>query len=493
MLQIANLEEYTEENIPKLLTLVEPILAKRRKLSKKYTRGASQTATMFSENNKSTVVPLEKFFVDLSTGYNAGQPIYRVNVSKDKQKNEIVNKYLDKPIRDDEYSKAMEVIIDYIARYNDDAQQNYDLIKDIFELTSCYEYIYENEDNEIVYTRFDPLQTVATWDYEPLPNLTGLVRKWTEKDINGNNVTKLQTIDKNKICTYIVAGSNARLAEEISIHNWGDVPGFAVETDFSIFEPAEDVIKAYEQLIQNARNTHEYNDSQAKLKIKGYVPENPIFVRNKDGEMVINPVRQKEDEYIRQTKTFYVQENGDIDWILKPTADGELVQVLKTFSDLSFQLTGNPNTNDLAFNSDNLNASAIDRKFYVLDMFTTSIRSMLKKAYLRRWELVFNRINFKKSLTGTESAFDFRDITVEIPKNLPSNNSEMVDYYTKLDGKLSVQTQLEALGYDYFAEKERIDNETEDNMQKNLERMKLLGQNDGYYEEEMEEDRQDTE
>ena len=67
----------------------------------------------------------------------------------------------------------------------DDETENYDLIHDIFELTSCYEVIYENEDNEIVYAKYNPLQTVATWDYDIPANLTGLVRLWDEKDAMG--------------------------------------------------------------------------------------------------------------------------------------------------------------------------------------------------------------------------------------------------------------------------------------------------------------------
>ena len=53
----------------------------------------------------------------------------------------------------------------------------------------------------------------------------------------------------------------------------------------------------------------------------------------------------------------------DVEWITKPLDSNGAVEVLKVYTNLMFQLAGIPNTNDLAFNSADLNASAIDRKF----------------------------------------------------------------------------------------------------------------------------------
>ena len=121
-----------------------------------------------------------------------------------------------------------------------------------------------------------------------------------------------------------------------------------------------------------------------------------------------------------------------------------------------FQLAGIPNTNDLAFNSADLNASAIDRKFYIMNMMTANIISELKKAYQRRFELIFGRINLKKNTN-----YDFRDIDIE--RTL------------KLQNILSEQTIIEKLGYNYLDERNKKDSEAEDNMIKNIERMQMLG------------------
>ena len=469
MLQITNLEELHAEDIPKLLDLVEPILKKRKSLHEKYTRKASSSQLMYSGKIDDTIVPFEKYITDLATGYLSGKPIYSVTDTLDEDKVRLLESLLDKPQKDEDYKKGMEIIIDYITGYNDDATEHYNLVHDILELTSCYELIYENENNEIVYSKYDPLQTVATWDYEIPANLTGLIRVWDEKTINNIEVTMIELTDKNGTRVY-EKNKNEVVEREVRNHNWGDVPAFAIETDYSVFESCEDVIAAYEQLIQNIRNTYQYNDVDCKMKITGYTPENPMIIPGEDGGPIINEARLAEDNAWLKSKTIYVGEGGDVSWLIKEMDSNGATDILKTYVDLMFQLAGIPNTSDLAFNSTDLNASAIDRKFYVMNMATSNVVSELKKAYLRRWELIFNRINLKK---GTQ--FDFRDIDIDLPKNLPANDDERIDSMMKLQSILSEQTIIEKLGYNYLDEKNKKDAEAEDNMLANIERIKSFG------------------
>ena len=473
MLQIANLEEYTATDIPKLLDKVKPILNKRAELHEKYSREASDEEVMYSENNLSTVLPFEKFLTDLACGYLSGTPTYTVDVTVDEQRKKILEETLDKTVGDADYQDAMNVIIEYITKYNDDETENHDLIHDILELTSCYEVIYESEDNEIVYSKYSPLQTVATWDYDIPANLTGLVRVWDEEPLFGRPVTKVELTDKNGTRVYTV-NSDAVTEDDRNNHNWGDVPAICVETDYAIFEGCEDVIQAYEQLVQNMRNTYQYNDSDCKLMLSGYAPENPATITNEEGVVLPNPARQIEDAVWINAKTIYVGDGGAVAWLMKPVDAGGVTTILKTYVDLMFQLAGIPNTSDLAFNSTDLNASAIDRKFYIMNMTTQKVIAQLKKAYLRRWELIFNRINLKKGTT-----FDFRDIAIDLPKNLPSNNDEMVDAMLKLQGLISTQTIVEKLGYNYLAESEKLASEAEERMQMSMGLMEMQNEQSG--------------
>lgn len=483
MLRISNIESITDGNIkvtiPKLLKKVNPILEKRRKLHEIYSRKADDSKLMFSGKNEKTVLTFEKFLTDISAGYLSGKPVYSVTIPIDDDQKKILKEILDKKEKDDKYKKEMEILIDHIVGYNDDETEHYNLVHDLLEMTGAYEVLYENEFNEIVYANYSPLTTVALWDYNIPANLIALVRVWNEKDINDKTIEKCEITDKNGTHTYSCTDNYKEVKEDDNQnHNWGDVPAIAVETDFAIFEPCEDVIIAFEQLVQNIRNTFQYNDTDCKLKFVGYRPENSLVISDfeKDEETgeekevkKENPARKIEDEYILKAKTLYVQENGDVGWITKPLDSAGAIEILKTYLNLMFQLAGIPNTNDLAFNSADLNASAIDRKFYIMNMITSSVISELKKAYKRRWELIFNRINIKKL-----TSYDFRDIDIELPKNLPANDDEKIDSSLKLQGILSEQTIIEKLGYNYLDEKNKKDAEAEDNMIANIERMQML-------------------
>ena len=444
-----NIASFTLDEYKQLFTQVSSVLSKRQDLHERYTRGSNDSTTLY--DGKSLKVPFEKFIVDLATGYLAGVPEYTVNVPSELD-SKVRKSVFEEEVLSDDLINEMKSIIDYITQYNDDANEVYYLIKDLLLYGACYEVAYENENNELIYTNLDALNTVSIWDTNTPANLLAIVSKYTDKTVDGQDIELYRLVDREGIRVYEVNGDK-EIKQDTSLskeHYWNDVPGFAVEIDFSIIENSEAFIATYENLLENVKNTYQYNDIDCKMKISGYKAQNKLTIKNEKGETIINPDRIKEDEYVLKSRTFYTEEGGDAEWLIKEVDATGVTTLLKYYVDSIFQLAGIPNTADLAFNSADLNASAIDRKFYVMNMKTQDIVSNLKKALLRRFELIFNRINYKK---GTK--YDFRYIVIDIPKNLPSMTDETVEQMIKLNGILSEETIIEKLGYDYETEKAR--------------------------------------
>lgn len=444
-----NIASFTLEEYKQLFTQVSSVLSKRQDLHERYTRGSNDSTTLY--DGKSLKVPFEKFIVDLATGYLSGVPEYTVNVPSELD-SKVRKSVFEEEVLSDDLINEMKSIIDYITQYNDDANEVYCLIKDLLLYGACYEVAYENENNELIYTNLDALNTVSIWDTNTPANLLAIVSKYTDKTVDGQDIELYRIVDREGIRVYEVNGDK-EIKQDTSLskeHYWNDVPGFAVEIDFSIIENSEAFISTYENLLENVKNTYQYNDIDCKMKISGYKAQNKLTIKNEKGETIINPDRIKEDEYVLKSRTFYTEEGGDAEWLIKQVDASGVTTLLKYYVDSIFQLAGIPNTADLAFNSADLNASAIDRKFYVMNMKTQDIVSNLKKALLRRFELIFNRINYKK---GTK--YDFRYIVIDIPKNLPSMTDETVEQMIKLNGILSEETIIEKLGYDYETEKAR--------------------------------------
>lgn len=499
MIQISNLTEIKEKDIYKLVQMIEPELNSRKKLWKRIHRKTKLCNVVFDINGKKENITFEKYIWLIASGFLGGKsPVYSVNDTVDKDKIKIIKELFDKEITDKNYKKKMEIVIDYISKFNDDETEHYDLMSDALGYRGAYELIYENDKNEIVYSRLDPMQTVAIWDYNVPKNLLGFVRFYPEKNVNSTNRKVVEITDVNGTRKYASDGivfdekekkkidKYIELKSEYENHNWKDIPGFAVELDESIFESVVDTILKYEKLIKNTSNMFEYNDELAKLAIYGYSPENEMVIQepytdengNPQTRDVLNPAREIEDENVRKSKTLYFpnKSNGGAEWVLKDINDTGIQNTLKTFIDLILMMAGVPNTFDLGFtNADN--ASAIDRKFFSLIMMTINLLQQFKKGYKRRWELIFNRINLKK---GTK--FDFRDITIDLPANLPANESEVIDMWLKLRGLASDETITERLplGLDYSSEKNKINAQNQENLENNLENMKKIG--NGQYE-----------
>jgi len=219
--------------------------------------------------------------------------------------------------------------------------------------------------------------------------------------------------------------------------------------------------------MNNLNHLYQYNDTDAKLKISGYRPENPLTIPNPDfdpekpisssnPEKIINPSREIEDEHLINSKTFFVQEGGDVSWLLKEIHAEDATKYLKYYVDSIFQISGIPNTNDSAFNSGDLNASAIDRKFYTMALMLDDVRQGVSTLIKHRWANFFARINL---LSNTYYNID--DITISIGTNLQSMTDENINQQLALNGILSQKTLLSNLGYDYATEKKNKEEETE--------------------------------
>ena len=489
MIQLANVEELKSEDMQKLVDMINPELNKRKSLYQRYKRKAKNSDLIYANDDKKNgVVPLEKYIVNVSSGYLGGKaPKYIVENVSDEEKQSIIKKLLNKITGENSYQKEMEVLIDYITNYNDDNNEHYTLVKNALLYGACYEYIYENQDNEIVYGSLDPLQTVAIWDYSTPSNIIGLVRYYTEKDINDKETEVVELIDKNGMRVFKnkvnvkLTGVKKNFKETKNIDAngkdknkfyWNDVPAICVEQieGTSLFESVVDLIKDYEQLLQNGINIFQYND-QAKLKVIGYSPEEPPMkeVVQENGSIikVPNEKRIEEDEQFLKAKVFYTPDNtGDIAWIEKSLNEQGFQDTLKTLIDLILMNTGVPNMTDLGFTKAD-NASAIDRKFFNLEQMTIDIVNQLIMAYKRRWELIFNRINIKKN-----KKYDFRDVKIELPKNTPANENEVVDSWIKLRGLVSDGTIIEHLPYglDPLVEQGKMEEQEQSQLEKDIQR-----------------------
>lgn len=479
-------DDFDKVNKNDLFDQVDAVLKKRQDLWSRYSRGISFETNGQENNPKTLEILFEKFIVDTATGYLSGPITYDVDVSSDVEKR-IGKTIFDREGVDEAMADELRYVINTLASDNDDDVEETNLFRQVLLYGSIYERVWENNQNQLQYLNLDALNTVAIWNNAIDPEVVAVVSAFETKE---DTLTKYwyRVYLSDKIIIYSRENrtevstdvDKSLKVENEKDHNWGQVPVLVYESNFSIIDKCASLITAYQDLLNNVRNTYQYNDTDCKMKIVGYRAQNPIMIPNpKKGQpnqpdMIINPARQEEDEYVLAGKTFYVEQGGDADWLVKPVNANEVTVMLKYYVDSIFQMTGIPNTSDLAFNSTDLNASAIDRKFYVMNITTSDIREGVHNLIRKRFKLLLDRINFK---FGTKYTMD--NVTVNMSTNLPSMTDENIDQMMKLNGILSEETVIEKLGYDWETEKSRKEDEANAAMEQITNRVKENGQEDG--------------
>ena len=498
-------DEYTNGKIQDLFAEVDAVLQKRQTIQERYLRGI--TSTNPSTGDKVQVF-FEKFITDLAAGYLSGEITYNAEIIDENEEPayRLLHPSHTQPL-DPNTASQMKYLITAISSKNDDPTVLKQLFHDAVLFGACYEReldlmntqaaIATEEIDTISASQNDPnytyyplsaLNTVALFPTDisdaQQQNAVALITVYTLDSRNSednqehtlyyciecnpytnNYTTSIYDKTTNQDATSQYKTTITLKEEKPTTHNIPTFSVFEPDPQVSIIDPIISLVSAYEEIMNNLNNLYHYNDADAKLKISGYRPENTLTIPNPDfdptapisssnPEKILNPARQIEDDYLMNSKTFFVQEGGDVDWILKDINAADATTYLKYYVDSIFQISGIPNTNDSAFNSGDLNASAIDRKFYTMALMLDDVRQGVTTLIKHRWGNFFSRINL---ISPTKYNID--DLNISIGTNLPSMTDETINQQLALNGILSQKTLLSNLGYDYATEKKNKEEE----------------------------------
>ena len=498
-------DEFDNGKIQDLFSEVDAVLQKRQTIQERYLRGI--TSTNPSTGDKVQVF-FEKFITDLAAGYLSGEITYNAEIIDESEEPayHLLHPSHTQPL-DPNTASQMKYLITAISSKNDDPTVLKQLFHDAVLFGACYERELDlmNTSANIITEEIDTIsasQNDPNYTYYPLSALNTVALFPTDiSDAQQQNAVALITVytldsrnseDNQEHTLYYCIECNPYTnfygtsiydkttnqdttsqykttitlkEEKPSTHNIPTFSVFEPDPQVSIIDPIISLVSAYEEIMNNLNNLYHYNDADAKLKISGYRPENPLTIPNPDfdptapisssnPEKILNPARQIEDDYLMNSKTFFVQEGGDVDWILKDINAADATTYLKYYVDSIFQISGIPNTNDSAFNSGDLNASAIDRKFYTMALMLDDVRQGVTTLIKHRWGNFFSRINL---ISPTKYNID--DLNISIGTNLPSMTDETINQQLALNGILSQKTLLSNLGYDYATEKKNKEEE----------------------------------
>ena len=496
-------DEYDAGHIQDLFSEIDKVLQKRASIQERYLRGITSTD---SATGNQVQVFFEKFITDLAAGYLSGEVVYNAEIvdQSEEPAYRLLHPSHTEPL-DPDTAAQLKFIITTLSSKNDDPK----VLKQLFHDAVLFGCAYERQldlapnqsdsidgstpqssDPNYTYYPLSALNTVALFPTDisdiSQQNAVALVTRYTLDARNSEDNqehTLYYCIECNPYTANYSTSVYDKTTAEDSTNKYKEVitlkeekpsshtvPTFSVfEPDpcISIIDPIIPLVTSYEQIMNNLNNMYQYNDTDAKLKISGYRPENPLTIPNpafdpekpessSNPAVIANPAREIEDNYLQNSRTFFVQEGGDVSWLLKEIHAEDATKYLKYYVDSIFQVSGIPNTSDSAFNSGDMNASAIDRKFYTMALMLDDIRQGVVVLIKHRWANFFQRINLISN-----TYYNIDDISISINTNLPSMTDETINQQLALNGIISQKTLLSNLGYDYATEKKNKAEETE--------------------------------
>ena len=503
-------DEYNNGKIQELFSEIDAVLQKRQAIQERYLRGITSTVPG-SEGD--VQIFFEKFITDLAAGYLSGEITYNAEIIDESEEPayRLLHPSHTQPL-DPDTAAQLKYIITTLSAKNDDPK----VLKALFHDAVLYGAAYERQldlintsatesideigisngassisDPNYTYYPLSALNTVALFPTDiadaQQQNAVALVTVYTLSSRNSednqehtlyyciecnpytnNYMTSVYDKTTNEDATSKYKEIITLKEEKPSTHNIPTFSVFEPDPQVSIIDPIINLVSNYEEIMNNLNNLYHYNDADAKLKVSGYRPENPLTIPNpafdptkeisaSNPETILNPARIVEDDYLMNSKTFFVQEGGDVSWLLKEVHAEDATKYLKYYVDSIFQISGIPNTADSAFNSGDMNASAIDRKFYTMALMLDDVKQGVTTLIKHRWANFFARINL---LSTTHYNID--DITITIGTNLPSMTDENINQQLALNGILSQKTLITNLGYDYATERKNKQEEMSD-------------------------------
>lgn len=382
-------DEYTNGKIQDLFTEVDNVLQKRQTIQERYLRGITSTNP---GSDTEVQVFFEKFITDLAAGYLSGDIIYNAEIVDESEEPayRLLHPSHTSPL-DPDTAAQLKYIITTLSSKNDDPRVLKALFHDAVLFGCCYERqldlvptqtqlennpeLSSANDPNYTYYPLSALNTVALFPTDisdqSQQNAVALITVYTLDKRNSEdnqehtlyyciecnpytNFYGTSIYDKttNQDATSEYKTIITLKEEKQATHNIPTFSVFEPDPQVSIIDPIISLVSAYETIMNNLNHLYQYNDTDAKLKISGYRPENPLTIPNPDfnsslpvssqnPEKILNPARELEDQYLINSKTFFVQEGGDVSWLLKDINATDATSYLKYYVDSIFQISRN--------------------------------------------------------------------------------------------------------------------------------------------------------
>lgn len=338
----------------------------------------------------------------------------------------------------------IEYIMD-ILRYNDYQSQDSDYLLNALIYGVANELMYIDSESKTRFRQIDPRQSFGVYDDSLTGDLMYFIRMYKVNEWDDSDKYNVDVYTNTEIIHYSMVGQNGDLTFLNSEpHYFSQCPAniFYLPDEKSIFD-----------CIMSAQDT--YNEL-----LSAEVDDYSAFC---DAYLVLEGMdADKEDiQSMKEDRVLILPTGATANWLTKSANDTQVENILKRTHDSIYRIAQCPDFSSESFVGGVSSGIAIQYRLTGMETRAGKIEGEMKKALQRRVEIICGIASLK---LGEEI---FRDIDITFTRNIPADETAIINLVNGLKGTVSDATLLAQVPFitDVNEELEAIQKQKQENME----------------------------
>lgn len=331
-----------------------------------------------------------------------------------------------------------------VLNYNDYQSEDSDFLLDALKYGIAYELMYLDNEAQVRFRLINPLTAFAIFDDTLTGDLLYFVRMYKANDWNESDTYNVDVYSDYSIKHYTMAGYNGNLtfvAEEA--HHFSQCPAnvFSLPDEKAIFDCILSLQDAANEILSDEIDDYSAF-CDAYLSLTG---------ADIDAESVA---------MMKENRVLVLPEGAAAAWLTKNANDTQVENILKRIHDNIYRIAKCPDFSSETFVGGVSSGIAIRYRLTGMETRAAAICARMKKALQRRIEIICGIASLK---LGEEV---FRDIDISFTRNIPEDNTNIVNLVNALKGTVSDATLLAQIPFvkDVQAELEAVKTQKQENL-----------------------------
>lgn len=320
-----------------------------------------------------------------------------------------------------------------ILRYNDFQSEDSDMLKDALIYSVAAELMYIDSDAKTRFKLINPLTCFGVYDNSLTADLLYFVRMYQVDDWNDDDLNwAIDVYDSKSIKHYTMKGQLSVptfINEEP--HYFGQCPAniLVMPDEKSIFDCIMSEQDSINELLSSEIDDYSAF-CDAYLTIEGAELDDQTIATMKTNRVLLLP------------------EGAKAAWLTKQSNDVQVENILKRLHESIYRIAQCPDFSSESFIGGVSSGIAIQYRLTGMETRAGKIEAEMKKALQRRVEIICGMASLK---LGEEV---FRDIEIEFSRNIPADETAIINMINSLKGTVSDATLLSQLPFITDVDKE---------------------------------------